>query len=160
MTKRSPQRDLLLITGIPGTGKTWYGNRFARDFGFLHCDLENQQMLNRLGADPARFIDELKCGDQSVVVTWGFVPDEIQSGIVLQFRDAGFKLIWFDGNRPTALREFQNRGTVPEERFYAQMYRIENSKILERIRPIIIDTFDQDGKFKPADQLLREIKRA
>jgi adenylate kinase family enzyme len=155
-----PQRDLLLISGIPGTGKTTYGNRFERDFGFVHCDLENQQRLNCLGANPAGFIDELKGGNQNVVVTWGFMPDEAQTNIVLQFRDAGFTLTWFDGNRPAALRAFQNRGTVPEELFYTQMFRIENSKIVQRLLPTIINSFDEDGKFKRADRLLEEIRRA
>src|SRR6185437_12442345 len=133
------EHDLLLITGIPGSGKTTYGKRLERDFGFVHCDLETPQRLNRLGIHPAGYIDELKGRDQNVVVTWGFVPDELQTGIVSQFRNAGFRLIWFDGNRPAALREFQKRGTVPEESFYAQMYRIENFKIVQRLRPMMIN---------------------
>src|SRR5207302_8927975 len=124
-----PQRDLLLITGIPGTGKTCYGNTFARDFGFVHVDLEDQQTLNRLASDPTQFISQLTGQQRSVVVTWGFVPDDVQTAIVLQFRDAGFKWIWFDGNRPAALREFRKRGTVSEELLYAEMSRLENSRM-------------------------------
>ena len=155
-----PQRDLLLITGIPGTGKTCYCNKFASDFGFVHLDLEDRQTLNRLANDPARFIAELTAQQRSVVVTWGFLPDQVQTGIVLQFRDAGFRWIWFDGNRPAALREFRKRGTVPEQLLHLQMERIENSKIVERLRPTIIDPFDKNGKFKPADRLLDEIRNA
>jgi replicative DNA helicase len=44
------ERDLLLITGIPGTGKTTYGDNFAKEFGFLHHDLEDNQTLNRFNA--------------------------------------------------------------------------------------------------------------
>ena len=29
------ERDPLLITGIRGTGKTTYGDKFAKEFGFL-----------------------------------------------------------------------------------------------------------------------------
>lgn len=47
---------LLLISGIPGTGKTSYGNKFASEFGFVHDDLEDQQTLNRLAANPYQFI--------------------------------------------------------------------------------------------------------
>jgi adenylate kinase family enzyme len=155
-----PQRDLLLITGIPGTGKTSYGNRFAKELSFVHVDLEDQQTLTALAYDPAQFIAQLKGYRRSVVVTWGFAPDEVQTAIVLQFRSAGFKWIWFDGNRPAALREFQKRGTVAKELFDLQMERIENSRIVERFQPAIINTFDQDGKFKPADRLLDEIRRA
>src|SRR5438552_2268444 len=154
------QRDLLLITGVPGTGKTWFGDKFAINFGFVHYDLEEQQTLNRLAANPAQFIAEIITRNENVVVTWGFLPDETQTAIVLQFRNSGFKLIWFDGNRPAALREFQKRNTVPEELFYLQMYRIENSKVVNHIRPAIIDPFDGTGHFKSVNQLLTEIRQA
>jgi adenylate kinase family enzyme len=152
--------DLLLITGIPGTGKTWYGDQFANQFGFLHYDLEEQSTLHLLGANPAQFIAELASRNENVVVTWGFVPDATQTAIVFQFRDAGFKVVWFDGNRPAALREFRKRNTVPEELFYAQMYRIENSRIIAQLKPIIINSFDDEGRFKLASELLSEMKRS
>jgi hypothetical protein len=151
-------RDLLLITGIPGTGKTWYGDIFAENFGFVHYDLEDQQTLNRFAANPAQFIADALGQDRSVVVTWGFVPDNQPSvGAILQLRDSGFKLIWMDGNRPAALREFRKRGTAPEELFYLQMYRIENSKIVEQLKPIIINPFNSKDQFREAADLLKEI---
>jgi len=156
----SSQQDLLLLTGIPGTGKTWYGEKLASDFGFDHYDLEQQQTLNRFGANPAQFIADIIRRGKKAVATWGFVPDDVQTAIVLQFRDAGFKWIWFDGNRPAALHEFRKRGTVSEELLYAQMYRIENSRIVQRLRPIVIDTFDSEGQFKAVSDLLKEIQRA
>jgi adenylate kinase family enzyme len=112
-------RALLLITGIPGTGKTCYGNKLASEFGFVHYDLEGEQTLNRLGANPAQFIADAAGQKGNVVVTWGFLPDQTQTALVLQFRNAGFKWIWFDGNRKAALREFQKRGTVPDALFHS-----------------------------------------
>jgi adenylate kinase family enzyme len=155
------ERDLLLITGIPGTGKTCYANKFAKEFGFLHHDLEDQQTqtLNRFNAIPAQFIGELLNEKENVVVTWGFGPDcERSVSLVLQLRSAGFKWIWFDGNRPAALREFQKRATVQEIDFYAQMYRIDKSRIVERLRPTVINSFDDRGQFKLTKELLAEIR--
>ena len=37
-------RDLFLITGIPGTGKTDLNN-LVKDFGFVHHDLEDVEYL-------------------------------------------------------------------------------------------------------------------
>jgi hypothetical protein len=48
------KRDLLLITGIPGTGKTTYGDKFAKEFGFLHRDLEDPQTTIHLLHGPLR----------------------------------------------------------------------------------------------------------
>ena len=81
----------MLITGIPGTGKTCYGNKFAAEFGFAHFDLEEPNTVNRCDSDPARFIDDLLRSGSNFVVTWGFAPDHPYSiQTVLQFRTAGF----------------------------------------------------------------------
>jgi adenylate kinase family enzyme len=152
-------RDLLLITGIPGTGKTCYADKFAKEFGFLHHDFEDQQTLNRFVANPAEFIRELFNEKKNVVVTWGFNPDDEPSlSIVQLLRSVGFNWIWFDGNRPVALREFQKRATVQEIDLYVQMYRIEKSRVVERLKPTVINSFDYDGQFKPAEELLAEIR--
>jgi hypothetical protein len=157
----TPKPELFLITGIPGTGKTTFGDNLVRDFEFLHCNLEDQTNLNRLAANPAGFIGDILRQGRNTVVTWGFGPDHEPSvQWVLEFRKSGFKVVWFDGNRPAALREFQKRGTVPEVLFYLQMFRIEKSGIIGRIKPVIINPFDDDQRFKPAGELLAEIRRA
>jgi adenylate kinase family enzyme len=150
--------DLFLIAGIPGTGKTCYGDRFAEEYGFVHHDLEEERTLNRFARDPQPFIADILALNKNTVVTWGFVPDHMQTSLVLQFREAGFKLIWFDGNRPAALREFRKRGTVPEELFHIQMQRIESSQVIEKINPAVIDSFDASGQFKKAAELLEELR--
>lgn len=153
-------RDVFLITGIPGTGKTTLGENLAKDFGFVHYDLEDPNTFNSLFADPTQFIGDALKTAGGIVATWGFVPDNQPSvALVLQLKTAGFKLIWFDGNRPAALRAFIKRGTVPEILFYLQMYRIEVSKIIDTIKPLIIDPFDAQNQFKSTDELLRELRR-
>ena len=159
-TMSTPKPDLFLITGIPGTGKTWYGDKFATEFGFAHHDLEEQQTLNRFAGSPQQFIADILALNKNTVVTWGFLPDQIQTTLVLQFSEAGFKLIWFDGNRPAALREFRKRGTVPEELFHIQMQRIERSQVIEKINPAVIDSFDARGQFKSPAKLLEEVRNA
>ena len=153
------EHDLLLITGIPGTGKTTYGGNFAKEFGFPHHDLEDNQTLNPFNANPAQFIGELLDQKKNVALTWGFGPDcERSVFLVQQLRDAGFKWIWFDGNRPAALRDFQKRATVSERDLHVQMRRIEQSRIVERLKPTVINSFDDRGQFKPTKQLLAEIR--
>jgi len=66
--------------------------------------------------------------------------------------------IWFDGNRPAALRAFTKRGTVPEILFYRQVYKIEATKIIDTIKPAVIDSFDAQGEFKFPAALLEEMR--
>ena len=153
------KRDLFLITGISGTGKTRFGDTLATDFGFRHYDLEEDQTSNRMFADPTGFIGDILRGNKDTVATWGFNPEHQPSvSLVLQFKNSGFNLIWFDGNRPAALREFIKRATVPEICFYLQMYRIEATNIIAIVNPVLVNPFDALGKFKTASELLEALR--
>ena len=97
-----------LLTGIPGTGKTEVGNFLKNNQNFKHIDFEDSASLIRFVTNPRDFItNELK-GD-SIVISWGFVPNNDQINLVKYLQSIGFKLIWFDGNREAALRVFIRR---------------------------------------------------
>lgn len=153
-------RDLFLITGIPGTGKSTYGNSFAQDFGFVHFDFEGTEILTSFASDPTQFIGNVLQRSENIVITWGFVPITEQIAAVKILEASGFKLFWFDGNRPAALRAFQKRKTVSEELFYAQMYRIENLKVIDKIKPVVVNPFDEKEQFKSPGILLDEMRSA
>jgi hypothetical protein len=104
------------------------------------------------------------------VVTWGFVPDHQPSvSLVLEFKTAGFELIWFDRNRPAALNKSQERAKAESKsdaevyfrmhEFYLQMYKIEATKIIDTIKPAVIDSFDAKGEFKSPAVLLKELRQ-
>lgn len=163
-------RDLFLITGIPGTGKTELGNNLAKNFGFAHYDLEKQQTLDRLAPSPTQFIADTISQKSDTVVTWGFNPEhQLSVALVLQLKTAGFKLIWFDGNRQAALRAFQGRAKSKSSsdaefywrmhEFYLQMYRIETSNIIDAIKPTVVDPFDAQGNFKATAVQLEEMRQ-
>ena len=73
-------------------------------------------------------------------------------------RSAGFKLIWFDGNRVAARCAFRKRGTVSEEALDTQIQRIEKTGIVALLRPAIVNPFDDAGEFKSTEQLLEDIR--
>ncbi len=146
----------LLIAGIPGMGKTTVGNELQNRKNFKHINLEDQATISSI-SNVSNFIAELRNDSSDIVVTWGFVPDENQTSIVLAFKENGFHLIWLDGNRGAAREAFVNRNTVPEELFDVQLGRIENTAIINRIKPILYNTFDKQGNFKSIDQIIKEI---
>jgi adenylate kinase family enzyme len=165
-----PKRDLFLIAGIPGTGKTTFGKTLAAQFGFVHSDLEDPPTLNCLAANSKKFIADMVSDNKDTVVTWGFVPDHQPSvSVVLEFKTAGFKLIWFDRNRPAALKRFQERTRAESKsdaevylrmpEFYLQMYKIEATKIIDTIKPAVIDSSDAKDEFKSPAVLLKELRQ-
>lgn len=148
-----------LITGIPGTGKTEVGNYLKNVHHFKHVDFEDGLSLSSFATNPEDFITrELQKGD--IVISWGFVPVDAQISFVKYLQSIGFKLIWFDGNREAARRAFIKRGTVSVDPLDIQIKRINDSQVISIINPIIINTFDENGEFKPLESIVGEIEES
>ena len=149
----SNNRRLILITGIPGTGKTFMGNYFQEHLGFLHIDMEEKPQ--RFSRSTNKF---LASTDEDLVVTWGFSPVDLSA--VQRVQRLGFFTTWFDGNRDAALRSFNRRGTVEERMFHIKLNNIEVCQIVSHLQHVQVNTFDEDGEFRSqkdiADEILHE----
>ena len=87
----------ILITGIPGTGKTTIGNYLALAKGYEHLDIE--EALKRHDTTGSEIIQNfIDSPSENKVITWGFIP-EIDDNGVKKFLDLGYKMIWFNGIR-------------------------------------------------------------
>lgn len=158
----------LLITGIPGTGKTNFGNYLAAEYEYIHIDMESGDYISAIMINPTSFIEDLVKKQNNIVITWGFVPSDELIQVVNMFRNYIFKIIWFDGDRATARRKFIERNQRNGSEYLKssltdldlQMSRIENSKVINGISPIIVNTFKVDHTFKDLDQILNEIENA
>lgn len=152
----------LLITGIPGTGKTTAGDYLAERHGFQHLDFEDMETLHpfmQFGERGFRKqLAALKQTKRDTVVTWGFVPDA-QLGAVLLMRSLGFEWIWLDGDHDAARRVFLERGTVPEAALDVQMAKIARHIDLDKLRPRIVNPFDENGNFRPIDAVVASVLR-
>jgi len=158
--QREEETVRLLITGIPGAGKTQFGEYLVSAHGFVHRDLEDTIEFADFVDNPLVYLLKLSAEGQKSVITWGFVPVLRQIESVRSIRKHGFSIVWFDGDRAAALRAFQRCGTTPEANFYLQMYRIETSKAFELICPIRINSFDEHSEFKQPAAIFDEIQRA
>lgn len=154
---------LLLITGVPGMGKTTIGEHLQNKYAFLHFDVELIQtwslpIQKSWFHSPETFITELKKLNRDIVITWGFVPNDIPTQIrIHSFKNSGFKLIWLDGNREAAKKAFIKRGTVTEELLGIQMRRIEATNISGIFQPIVFNTFDTQGNFLSEDEIVKKL---
>jgi hypothetical protein len=161
-TRKHPSSvRLLLLSGIPATGKTEAGVKLHEHHGFRHLDFEDVETLRRfLGDGEAglrRAIDDLKKDGRDVVITWGFVPD-VQLEVVKLLRTLGFMWVWFDGDRPSARKEYLRLGR-PVEAWDVQLAKIATriDPFLDELEPVVVNTFDQEGKYRPREEILAQL---
>ena len=79
----------LLITGIPGAGKTQFGEYLVSAHGFLHRDLEDTIEFADFVNNPLAYLLKLSAEGQKSVITWGFVPVLRQIELVRSIRQNG-----------------------------------------------------------------------
>lgn len=147
-------RRLLLITGIPGTGKTTLGEYLQDKHGFTH--------VNREIHDPKAFTEDPKgflsksAGD--VVATWGFrplAPEDVAG--VAGLCALGFRGAWFDGYRPWALKQVIASPTKSEADFYLQLRNVEVSGIRQALQFRVVDPFTATGDFRDKATIAKEL---
>ena len=133
----------LLITGIPGTGKTTIGEYLRANKGYEHFNMERE--LVSQSSFSAAIEAFLEAPGENKVITWGFRPGVDDAG-VKQLQALGFQMIWFDGNREAARKAFLKRGDVGKELLDRQMALIGKMNLPD-FQPIIFNTFDPAGNF-------------
>lgn len=115
---------VLLICGMPASGKTTFGNWLRDTRGWLHLDLELADCLtaNNLPSfwsrriwelDPPglqSFIRHLRTLDRSTVMTWGFHIDCLP--LIQTMADAGVVPWWFEVDRLAARQQFSARQLI------------------------------------------------
>jgi shikimate kinase len=156
--------DVILIAGIPASGKTSFGDYLRDAKHFLHVDLEAPDecfisILDesvRVGRVEV-FLDVLKQNATRVVLTWGFHPGDFN--IIQALKAAEVELWWFDADEDAARERFLARGTVPLASFEAQLSRIRAAReqIETCFAPRIIQTLRADGSFLSCEEIFDAI---
>src|SRR5260221_11381175 len=116
---------ILLLTGIPGTGKTTIGDYLRDNHDFVHFDMEKPsswpQEFQKYGSvtnhDPSlseEFVIAAKQLGKDIIFSWGFVPITADP-ILGNFIKHGAVMFWFDGDRPTAKKYWhEDKPTLDE----------------------------------------------
>lgn len=147
-----------LISGIPGSGKTSFGNFLHTGKKYTHIDLEDPTTLKEFSQSPEMFIANILRNAKDVVVTGGFKASEWAHTMVTFFMHSGFSFVWFDGNRPAARKTFLKRSTAPIQLFDEKIKEVHAAhETIMHLNPQIIDTFDAAGNFKSFEEIFNEI---
>lgn len=142
---------MILLTGIPGTGKTTLAENLKDQFGYTHIDLEIPWHDGTFPKDEEGFkhlIDEIR--GEKIIITWGFptwLPHYIR-----YIEGKGYKHIWLDGDRDAAFKNFmkrENNDAEKEKAYFVQVNAVNHDKTIEILKPSVYDPFLPDGSFKP-----------
>lgn len=153
---------ILLLTGIPGTGKTKIGNHLKDHYGFIHIDIEAQhtwpEEYKKYDKDHlGELMKALKAKNEDVVITWGFIP-EFDDKYIFELQKHGAIMFWFDGDRAIAKGHWKNRDNPLDDwLFDYQVKRIDNDNIQGKFAPIPFNTFQESGKHKDKDEIIEKL---
>ena len=150
----------ILLSGVPGTGKTTLGEYMEARHGFYHQDMEGAKFepVRKFEQDPEAFLRNLE-NHERVVVSWGFGSFDNREDIEM-IKAAGYKLFWFDGDRVASFRHFISREGANEKMelaYYSQMHMVIATRIVQHIRPILINPFERDGSFRDSEVVAQEV---
>lgn len=152
----------LFISGIPGSGKTPFADWLRDEFGFMHIDFEllseaYQQFLGQHAWNLCWFFVEMAQFSPCVVGSWGFPIEALPNVQMLNGSDV--RLIWFDGDREIACREWMRKTGRSDAQFRAQVAAIDSR--IEDIRSLFrngwIDVVASDGSRLPFPEILRRL---
>jgi len=159
-----PGNTILLLAGLPATGKSSFARWLVQEHGFLHVDVEAPGRLAELGLEAAwrrcfdtgngtALVRGLRAIAPRVVVDWGFPPGCVP--VVRMLGNAGVHLFWLDGD-PGAVREsFVRRGTVPISAFETQTARIgqRRAELDDLFGSRRLSVLDRAGRYLPPDAI-------
>jgi len=161
--------EILLLCGIPGSGKTTYCKWLAQQKRFDHLNFDellsgigppkHLQLVELLKTSAKEFVHKVSRGGRTVI-DWGFPLACI--GLVRELEQRGVSVWWFDGDREAALQSFTARGDVPVEAFRIQMAAIEQgwSQIKDIVKGRTIKTVAAGPTHLASEEIFLEMFRS
>lgn len=127
--------DILLITGLPGSGKTRYTQWLeARGWGCVRYDDEPKRLDPVISGDDTTLLAEAARFPNGFVIEWGFPGQYL--GRVRSMIARGYRAWYFDGDRAAAFAGWKSVHPDVDER----TWRIQVAN-LDGVKPQIREVF-------------------
>jgi shikimate kinase len=153
----------ILLSGVPGSGKSTVAAYMEKNFEFFHIDMEQDDFAPRheFAQNREAFLNKIAT-HENVIISWGFGPFQDREAIEY-LQKAGYTLLWLDGDRTASFREFmkrENNDPVKESLYYGQMQMIVVTRIVETLKPHIVNPFSGNGTFRPVQHIAGDVIKA
>ena len=156
------KQAIILLSGVPATGKSEFARHLARECGFAHYDLEchprgwpHPELKATWDASRSGFVAQLRQYHERIVLDWGFPPSAVPW--VEELRRSGAKLVWFDGDIARAQQVFVQRGGIALERFDRQIKAINEAGYPASLQCIVVPALSPTGAFLAQREIERMI---
>jgi hypothetical protein len=160
---------IVLISGIPASGKSCYGQWLEIEKGFIHLDVEQNGVLAQTGlmaewtaifasgGSVTPFVVALRKLGKPVTIDWGFPPYWLS--VVDALKAEGVEIWWFDGDRQAARESFVKRGTVQVAALDRQMAAIDGAwpEIKRVFGSHVINTVSTGGSYLKPEAIYRRM---
>ena len=162
--------EILLISGVPASGKSYFGQWLEKTASFLHFDVEKDGRLDHRGLKPlwdrcftngtvrpTRRSVACICLPH-VVLNWGFPPECLN--VVALLKSEGVSIWWFNADHAAARRAFIKRDDVSLECFDRQITKMTCAwrNIEALFEPQIITTLGPDDERVSPEDIFRRIQ--
>ena len=155
-----PEKSIILLSGIPATGKSTFGRYLSRKHQFAYYDLEchprgwpHPEFKPTWDDSRSDFVAMLRRHHDRTALDWGFPPECLPW--VNQLQAQGVRLIWFSGDLDCARRVFEQRGGIDPHRFDDQIRKIRDAEFPELLDCVVVEALPASGVFLDMTQIER-----
>jgi hypothetical protein len=150
-----PTKTVILLSGIPATGKSTFACHLVHEHGFAHYDLEDhpsgwrhQDLHASWARSRSAFISEARQRDDGIVLDWGFPVGFV--GWIRELQAEGVRLIWFSGDIAQARLNYEARARNDARKnnvadFDGQVCNIQKAGFPASLNCVLVPALGPDG---------------